>query len=409
MTRSAGGGGWKSSSSRDGPERGVTIRLAVTAFVLAAATAAPARAQGAAVGTRIDLTASFGLNGGGGQFAQMFVPDYYRPPADSGVLLVFHFHGASSAAEDQVTRARANAVLFNVHIGALSSPYQAWFADQSRFGRIIDTVLWRLDRHGIVRGARLRTLVVTSFSAGYAGVREVLKVPAYFQSIDALNLADGLHCNSDPPTREVQMRDFLAFARDAAARRRIFCLTHSSITTSGYESTTQTANYLLAGLGTGRTPWTTTDSIGQMYSRADTGRFHLRGYLGETAPDHLKHLAAMHMMIAQVMQILGVPPVGVEERGDVQEGFRLEQNYPNPFNGATLIRFSIREGSGEDERLRLAVYDLLGREVAVLVDGAATPGDYSVPFDGTRLPSGVYLYRLQTADAGVSRRMTLVK
>lgn len=378
--------------------------LPLVASVLLAA-GAPLEAQGVAAGTRIDLTASFGLNGGGGQFAQMFVPDYYRPPSDSGILLVFHLHSASWAAEDEVYKPRANAVLFNIHLGALSSPYQSWFADQTRFGRIIDTVLWRLHRHGFVRGARLRTLVVTSFSAGYAGVREVLKAPGYYQRVDALTLADGLHCNSDPPTRDIQMRDFLSFARDARDNRKVFCLTHSNITTTGYESTTQTADYLLAGTGLARAPAAQTDSIGLMYSRADSGRFHLRGYRGDTAPDHLKHLYAMHMMIAQVMQILMVPPVGVEERGEVQEGFRLEQNYPNPWNPRTVIRYSVQRAAW----VRLAVYDLRGREVAVLVDGPASPGDHTVPFDGTGLASGMYLYRLASGRASRTRGMILLK
>jgi len=75
----------------------------------------------------------------------------------------------------------------------------------------------------------------------------------------------------------------------------------------------------------------------------------------------------------------------------------LLQNYPNPFNPGTTIEFRIGEfGSGH---ARLAVYDMLGREVAVLVDEMKTPGSYRVQFDASGLASGVYLCRLQVRSA----------
>jgi hypothetical protein len=74
----------------------------------------------------------------------------------------------------------------------------------------------------------------------------------------------------------------------------------------------------------------------------------------------------------------------------------LEQNYPNPFNPTTTIRFTIAgvvalSGSeGPASKVRLAVYDLLGREVAVLVDEPKATGMYDVKWDATGIPSGVY-------------------
>lgn len=86
-------------------------------------------------------------------------------------------------------------------------------------------------------------------------------------------------------------------------------------------------------------------------------------------------------------------------------GFRLDQNYPNPFNPQTSISFSLDTA----RRVRLAVYDQLGREVAVLVDGMVPAGSQTVAFEGSDLPSGVYLYRLQVGEHGESRLMTLLK
>ena len=83
----------------------------------------------------------------------------------------------------------------------------------------------------------------------------------------------------------------------------------------------------------------------------------------------------------------------------------LEQNYPNPFNPSTTIMFEVA-GAGP---VRVSVHDVLGREVAVLVDGFKSAGRHAVTFDGSRVSSGVYYYRLQTARGSLSRPLVLTK
>jgi hypothetical protein len=83
--------------------------------------------------------------------------------------------------------------------------------------------------------------------------------------------------------------------------------------------------------------------------------------------------------------------VDVERTQEIPSGFRLEQNYPNPFNPSTVISYQLPIAS----RIELRVFDALGREEAILVDAVKSPGNYSVRFDGSRLPSGVYLCRMQ--------------
>ena len=252
---------------------------------------------------RIDFTSKLGLSSGS-QFAQLFVPDYYAPPADGKFVLVFHFHSATWAAEAEITKSGVNAALFNIHLGPLSSPYKNYFQDQTKFKKILDEILDILQSRKIIQNPAIETLVLTSFSAGYASVREILKVPEYYQHIDALNLADGLHCNSDHETMEQQMQDFVRFAKDARDGKKIMLITHSRIQTSGYESTTETADYLIQKIGATKTPASVQDEIGLQTSACDTGHFYLRGYTGETAEDHLKHLYAMHLMLTQAMSIL---------------------------------------------------------------------------------------------------------
>ena len=85
--------------------------------------------------------------------------------------------------------------------------------------------------------------------------------------------------------------------------------------------------------------------------------------------------------------------------------FNLAQNYPNPFNPTTMISYSIATQSN----VRLSVFDILGREVAVLVNAKKAAGTYNTMFDGKALSSGVYFYRLQAGDKVVTQKMMLMK
>jgi hypothetical protein len=96
--------------------------------------------------------------------------------------------------------------------------------------------------------------------------------------------------------------------------------------------------------------------------------------------------------------------VGTEQE-PLPRTYRLEQSYPNPFNPSTEIVFSLPE-SGP---VRLAVYDLLGRRVALLIDGPTPAGTHRVSFRADDLPSGVYLYRLEAGGFTGTRRMSLIR
>ncbi len=97
----------------------------------------------------------------------------------------------------------------------------------------------------------------------------------------------------------------------------------------------------------------------------------------------------------------GVEPVGKEIPG----GYRLEQNYPNPFNPSTKIEFELPRS----EDVRLAVYDVLGREVAVLLNEEKPAGSYRVTFDAKGIPSGTYFYTLKAGSFSVTKAMVVVK
>ncbi len=95
----------------------------------------------------------------------------------------------------------------------------------------------------------------------------------------------------------------------------------------------------------------------------------------------------------------------VEVEINVPATFSLDQNYPNPFNPSTNIKYSIPEAGN----VKLAVYNLVGEEVAVLVNGDYEAGQYDVTFDASDLPSGIYLYKLQSNNSVQTKKMMLLK
>lgn len=98
-------------------------------------------------------------------------------------------------------------------------------------------------------------------------------------------------------------------------------------------------------------------------------------------------------------------PTSAEQDPDTPAGFSLGQNYPNPFNPNTMISYQLAMNS----QVELKVFDMLGREVAVLVDNPQSAGTHQVSFDASALGSGIYFYTLTTDDFSQTRKMTLLK
>jgi photosystem II stability/assembly factor-like uncharacterized protein len=95
----------------------------------------------------------------------------------------------------------------------------------------------------------------------------------------------------------------------------------------------------------------------------------------------------------------------VDDAHGTPEGFSLGQNYPNPFNPNTRITYTV----GTPESVVLAVYDLLGRQVALLVDENKDAGTYSITWDAADHSTGVYFYRLTAGSTTLTRSMVLIK
>jgi hypothetical protein len=105
-------------------------------------------------------------------------------------------------------------------------------------------------------------------------------------------------------------------------------------------------------------------------------------------------------------------PVSVEASNPLPTVCDLKQNYPNPFNPVTTLQFSIvnhAEGIPSGQLTVLKVYDVLGREVATLVNEVKPPGSYTVQWDASNLASGVYFYRLTSGEFGQTRKLLLLR
>jgi hypothetical protein len=99
--------------------------------------------------------------------------------------------------------------------------------------------------------------------------------------------------------------------------------------------------------------------------------------------------------------VVSIEPIGTE----LPSTIALDQNYPNPFNPTTTFEYRI----DAMQHVTLKVYDMLGREVATLVDGVQAPSNYRVSFEANNLPSGTYMYQLRAGSQVITRTMTLLK
>jgi uncharacterized repeat protein (TIGR01451 family) len=116
-------------------------------------------------------------------------------------------------------------------------------------------------------------------------------------------------------------------------------------------------------------------------------------------------VATRYDVVVQDVSFTSSTSVDTEDEEELPAAYVLEQNYPNPFNPVTTIAFTLPEAA----HVRLAVYDVLGRQVTVLLDGLRGTGRHTVSFDASTLPSGTYFYRLEAPSQTLTRTLVLTK
>jgi hypothetical protein len=124
------------------------------------------------------------------------------------------------------------------------------------------------------------------------------------------------------------------------------------------------------------------------------------------------------MNTKEVYQSVSIPSAefgltDINSESQLRNTFKLSPNYPNPFNPTTTISYTIPSNVESNFSnvfdVQLKIYDILGEEIATVVDQRQNPGEYSVNFDGSELSSGFYYYQLRAGDFVRTRKMILLK
>jgi Peptidase M30. len=128
------------------------------------------------------------------------------------------------------------------------------------------------------------------------------------------------------------------------------------------------------------------------------------GWYNRADPNYGKPVSHENLLLTAS---IAVPTAVIEvaTQTNVPQQYKLEQNYPNPFNPSTTIKFQMPSKGF----VKLKIYDMIGREVATLVDGFQEAGTHDVKFDASNLPSGVYFYRITTGTYAATKKLVLIK
>jgi hypothetical protein len=188
-------------------------------------------------------------------------------------------------------------VLVGVDLGIGSGAYQTAFSAPATFTNLLASVEAAVAKHSGRANAHIRKLALSSWSAGYGALEQILRQPAA-KKVDAVILLDSLHAGyideQAHSLKQDQLTPFVAFAKRAAQKQTFMFMSHSSIIPPGYASTTEVAKYMVQRLGGKPKKASRQDVLGlDMIERFDKGNFHMRGYTGEDKPDHCAHIGLM--------------------------------------------------------------------------------------------------------------------
>jgi hypothetical protein len=260
---------------------------------------------------------------------QMIAPQVGGLTKDGGFDLIVHFHGHEPIRKEFVKTAKG-IVLVGIDLGIGSGAYSSVFASPEVFERLLRSVEAEMAKRSGRKSTHVRKLALSSWSAGYGALEQILRQPAA-KRVDAVILLDSLHTGYVSPDAKTLatsgLEPFVAFARQAARGTRFMFQSYSSIIPPGYASTTETAHYVIAQLGGKPSKSTRDDVLGlDMFERFDRGKYHARGYLGEDKPDHCAHIGLMKTVVGSHLNKRWNGPVGKASPGAAHDKNKKERH-----------------------------------------------------------------------------------
>jgi len=247
----------------------------------------------------------------------LFIPPTWPGAVTNGSTLTAHFHSAAWFPIQEHLRHGSASPLVCFQLGEGSGVYRKAFLDTNRFSRVLRLVEHELKRRSATASARISRVDVSSFSAGYGAVRELIKSPEYFSLIQRIVLLDSMYASYDAAAADVpsssprekgqtsgrpapeHIAPWVPFARAAMLGQKSFVFTHSAVPTAQYANSAACATALVAAVGA------TSHSVAPnslpaasdpdfpLRARCDAGRFHVWSYAGDDAQAHITHVQHM--------------------------------------------------------------------------------------------------------------------
>jgi hypothetical protein len=246
--------------------------------------------------------------GPAGKTVELFIPA--RLQRRSTFDLVVHLHGAAFLPHRAVADLNGHSVAAVLNIGTGSGVYHRTFADPATFDSLLAGITRDVSA-ALGRPMAVGRITLTGFSAGHGAIRAILLEARHFERVDAILLLDGMHTSYVPEGKVLadsgaldttNLAAFARFARAAVRGEKRFLVTHSEIFPGTFASTTETSDWLIHALGVKRRAVLTWGPRGlQQLSEVRAGQFHLMGFAGNSAPDHVDHLHAMPELLRELL------------------------------------------------------------------------------------------------------------
>lgn len=229
--------------------------------------------------------------------ADLYRPTWFSAPGGKYDLIV-HFHGLGKLQEGNVDRSQINAAVVSINLGVTTDRYGNAFRDPQSFPKLLAETQEEIEKSGRAPGATVKRIALSAWSAGFVSVAKIMSEPQNAARIDAVLIADGFFTSltniKKRTVNTASLERFAMLAEAATKDEKLLAITHTSIPTVDYASTEETAAKLIEMTSSTKTPST---SVGPRNMRetyvVDRGAFHVKGYEGVTATDHIKQIQAM--------------------------------------------------------------------------------------------------------------------